>query len=271
MKRPSPIESATLYKVGIKKIGSDGNKWIIAENKNGIKRWKLYKVKEPKEPKVKEPKESMKESKKTQERTQRTQRAHERIQKTQERAHEIIQKTQKEPMKESKKLKKEPKEPKEPMKESKKLKKEPMKVTEMYDIPKIKQNNWKKWLEPSGQNRIKKSFEKLVSLKPHLKKIGVKMEIIGLPISSGHYFVDWPSDYMREKYPVEWEDDKSAFLMVIIRLDNQHMIERNLTINCQHKGIHRDVKKKFIALMTEQFGKQFQWNGSSTKTINITL
>lgn len=157
------------------------------------------------------------------------------------------------------------------MKESKKLKKEPMKVTEMYDIPKIKQNNWKKWLEPSGQNRIKKSFEKLVSLKPHLKKIGVKMEIIGLPISSGHYFVDWPSDYMREKYPVEWEDDKSAFLMVIIRLDNQHMIERNLTINCQHKGIHRDVKKKFIALMTEQFGKQFQWNGSSTKTINITL
>ena len=246
MKRPSPIESATLYKVGIKKIGSDGNKWIIAENKNGIKRWKLYKVKEPKEPKVKEPKESMKESKK-------------------------LKKEPKEPMKESKKLKKEPKEPKEPMKESKKLKKEPMKVTEMYDIPKIKQNNWKKWLEPSGQNRIKKSFEKLVSLKPHLKKIGVKMEIIGLPISSGHYFVDWPSDYMREKYPVEWEDDKSAFLMVIIRLDNQHMIERNLTINCQHKGIHRDVKKKFIALMTEQFGKQFQWNGSSTKTINITL
>ena len=243
MKRPSPTESATLYKVGIKKIGSDGNKWIIAENKNGIKRWKLYKIKEPKEPKVKEPKESMKESKK-------------------------LKKEPKEPMKESKKLKKEPKEP---MKESKKLKKESMKVTEMYDIPKIKQNNWKKWLEPSGQNRIKKSFEKLVSLKPHLKKIGVKMEIIGLPISSGHYFVDWPSDYMREKYPVEWEDDKSAFLMVIIRLDNQHMIERNLTINCQHKGIHRDVKKKFIALMTEQFGKQFQWNGSSTKTINITL
>ena len=40
MKRPSPTESATLYKVGIKKIGSDGNKWIIAENKNGIKRQK---------------------------------------------------------------------------------------------------------------------------------------------------------------------------------------------------------------------------------------
>ena len=86
MKRPSPTESATLYKVGIKKIGSDGNKWIIAENKNGIKRWKLYKVKEPKEPKVKEPKEPMKESKK-------------------------LKKEPKEPMKESKKLKKSPKSP----------------------------------------------------------------------------------------------------------------------------------------------------------------
>jgi hypothetical protein len=41
--RPSPSESATLYKVGIKKTGNDGNKWIIAENKNGVKKWKLYK------------------------------------------------------------------------------------------------------------------------------------------------------------------------------------------------------------------------------------
>ena len=41
--RPSPSESATLYKVGIKKTGNDGNKWIIAENKIGVKKWKLYK------------------------------------------------------------------------------------------------------------------------------------------------------------------------------------------------------------------------------------
>jgi hypothetical protein len=41
--RPSPSESATLFKVGIKKTGNDGNKWIITENTNGVKRWKLYK------------------------------------------------------------------------------------------------------------------------------------------------------------------------------------------------------------------------------------
>ena len=42
-KRPSPSESASLYKVGTKKKGNDGNTWIIKENKNGIKRWVPFK------------------------------------------------------------------------------------------------------------------------------------------------------------------------------------------------------------------------------------
>ena len=41
--RPSPTESATLYKEGTIKTGNDGNKWIIAVAKNGTKRWKLHK------------------------------------------------------------------------------------------------------------------------------------------------------------------------------------------------------------------------------------
>jgi hypothetical protein len=41
--RKSPQESATLYKIGTKKKGNDNNIWIIAENKNGVKRWMLYK------------------------------------------------------------------------------------------------------------------------------------------------------------------------------------------------------------------------------------
>ena len=38
--RPSPSESATLYKVDKKKKGNDGNMYIIVINKNGVKRWK---------------------------------------------------------------------------------------------------------------------------------------------------------------------------------------------------------------------------------------
>lgn len=41
--RPSPTQSATLYTTGTKKTGNDGNTWIITQNVNGTKRWKLYK------------------------------------------------------------------------------------------------------------------------------------------------------------------------------------------------------------------------------------
>ena len=37
--RPSPSQSATLFKVGTKKKGNDGNTWIIKKNKNGVNRW----------------------------------------------------------------------------------------------------------------------------------------------------------------------------------------------------------------------------------------
>jgi predicted Fe-Mo cluster-binding NifX family protein len=39
IERKSPSESATKFNVGTKKKGNDGNMWIIAKNKNGVKRW----------------------------------------------------------------------------------------------------------------------------------------------------------------------------------------------------------------------------------------
>jgi len=38
--RPSPSESATLYKIGKKKKGNDGNIYVVIETKNKVKRWK---------------------------------------------------------------------------------------------------------------------------------------------------------------------------------------------------------------------------------------
>ena len=35
--RPSPTDSATLYNIGTKKEGNDGNIWIVVKNKNGVK------------------------------------------------------------------------------------------------------------------------------------------------------------------------------------------------------------------------------------------
>jgi hypothetical protein len=62
--RLSPTQSATLFKVDTIKTGNDGNKWIIVENKNGVKRWKLYKKSSKKPSKKSSKKPSKKISKK---------------------------------------------------------------------------------------------------------------------------------------------------------------------------------------------------------------
>jgi len=66
--RPSPKESATIFKEGTRKRGQDGNMWEVVVAKNGVKRWKKIgdSKKEPRERKPnpksgsseKEPKES---------------------------------------------------------------------------------------------------------------------------------------------------------------------------------------------------------------------
>jgi hypothetical protein len=38
--RKGPQQSATMFSIGIKKKGNDGNIWSIVKNKNGVKRWK---------------------------------------------------------------------------------------------------------------------------------------------------------------------------------------------------------------------------------------
>jgi len=43
--RKAPENSAKLYKIGTKRIGNDGNTWIIGKNEDGLKRWALYKKK----------------------------------------------------------------------------------------------------------------------------------------------------------------------------------------------------------------------------------
>ncbi|ARF09823.1 hypothetical protein Indivirus_3_72 [Indivirus ILV1] len=50
--RPSPSASATGFSVGTIKVGNDKNKWIIVEDKNGTKRWKLHKKRERPSPSV---------------------------------------------------------------------------------------------------------------------------------------------------------------------------------------------------------------------------
>jgi len=42
--RPSPRESATIYRVGERIYGQDGNLWEIVENRNAVKRWQKVRI-----------------------------------------------------------------------------------------------------------------------------------------------------------------------------------------------------------------------------------
>ena len=62
--RKGPEESATLFSVGTKKKGNDGNMWVIVKNKNGVKRWQKKTNKTAKKSSKKSLKKSLKKSSK---------------------------------------------------------------------------------------------------------------------------------------------------------------------------------------------------------------
>ena len=200
--RYSPSESATLYEIGTFMTGNDKNTWIVTQNKNGVKRWKLY-VKQP---------------------------------------------TKEDVLKDS------------------------FSHLDLYDIPKIKQNDWKKWLENKNSS-TKKIIEKLINLKKDLRKINIFLEFVGLPLSSnGIYWMDYPTDWLNEKYDIYNDDNsKNGYIVFIIKLDTDfHMVDEK-EIYAHHTGITHSKKKDFIELMTKTFKDLFLWEGKQNKSIMIEL
>ena len=63
MTRPSPTQSATLYKTGTRKLGNDGKHWVTSKTKAGIKRWVTSKSQKSKKSKIRSHKKSHKKSK----------------------------------------------------------------------------------------------------------------------------------------------------------------------------------------------------------------
>lgn len=42
--RPSPSESATIFKIGTVKLGGDDNYWVVVETSNGVKKWQKKQI-----------------------------------------------------------------------------------------------------------------------------------------------------------------------------------------------------------------------------------
>jgi len=223
--RKSPTESATLYKVGTKKIGNDGNKWIIVENKNNVKKWQKYK---------RRIKDSFKEEEK---------------------------KTSVKPIKK---------------RVSKKILLKNVKTTDFYDLPKMKKNNWNKWLENLTSDQKKYVDKVRNSYKSIEKETDIIVIEVILPVSNGgYYFIDYIWDYAKELHPSILDDDK-AYLMVTFKLtqDMHLFLDSKNHITVQHKGVLNTYKKNLLEYI-EKFNKEkngkIKWNKTQLKAIEFYL
>lgn len=75
MPRKGPSDSATLFPVGYKKKGNDGNMWEIIETRNGVQRWKRLTRKKPSKRKKRSKRSSRSKKRKTSRRARRTKRS----------------------------------------------------------------------------------------------------------------------------------------------------------------------------------------------------
>jgi len=226
--RKSPTESATLYKIGTKKKGNDGQTWIVVENKNNVKKWQVYK-RRVRDSYIKDLKSEKKTSIK-------------------------------------------------PIKKriSKKTSKKNIKVTDFYDIPKIKKKNWKKWEENLSSDQ-KKFIDKVRnSYKSIEKETGIIVIEVILPLSNGGlYFIDYVWDYTNELYPDMFDGDK-AYAMVVFKLtgDMHLLLDSQNIITVQHTGILRNYKKNLLEYM-DKFNKEkngkIKWKGNQNKVIEFYL
>jgi hypothetical protein len=142
----------------------------------------------------------------------------------------------------------------------------------MYNIPKIKMNNWTKWIDKlkpaqqKGVNKIRKSYDLLY------KETGIIVIEVILPISFNYiYWTDYVTDYAKSLYP-DLYSDNNAYIMIVYKINEKLQLVND--IRAQHKGILRNYKKSFLEYI-EQFNKtpysKCNWNGKTESEIFFSL
>jgi hypothetical protein len=231
--RPSPNKSATLYKVGIIKTGNDGNKWIIVENKNGVKKWQKHKIVTKKEEKTEPNKDKTKEPKKDK-------------------------------MKESKKDKmKEPTNDKmkEPIKEPIKDKKE-----EINNII-SKKDLEKEVLKNDTTNYIYKILT--TKIIPEINKLKIKTFIVPLPLSYNNiYWTDFPPDYIKETYNEYLYNINYIYFTFFMNYGGTE-INLNKNIKIHFSNFNKEIKIKIIDIFEKYLFGYYIWNGSNNTIMEI--
>ena len=201
--RKSPTQSATLYKVGTKKTGNDGNTWVIVENKNNIKKWQLYKK----------------------------------------------------------------------INDNKKIQINKQSIDLLYNKPKIKKNNWEKWLEYTSKD-LNEFIHKIRNSYNDIKKLNIKVfEVIEATSTNGYWIDQYPTDYIKSKYPLLYTNS-IPHIIIRYKLDTYlHLSTDYFQICIEGYLFHisDNIKEKLVNYLNTHFYKQYSLYYAHDKNYGIVF
>jgi hypothetical protein len=243
--RPSPTKSATLYNVGTIKTGNDGNKYIIVENKNGVKKWQKHKKDRPSPSKsatlynvgtIKTGNDGNKyiivENKNG------------------------VKKWQKHKNVSNKKEKLETK---------KKSKKEFSRLL-FYNLKVIDEKNFKKIASKNETYKIL-----ITKVIPEINKLKIKTFLVPSPLSDNDiYWNDYPPHYIKEKYNEDiYNINHMYFVFYMNKNGNEIIYDKPININ--YSTLTKENKINIINIFEKHLFAQYSWNGSNNMTMTVSF
>ena len=243
--RPSPTKSATLYNVGTIKTGNDGNKYIIVENKNGIKKWQKHKKDRP------SPSKSA------------TLYNIGTIKKGNDGNKYIIVEN-KNGVKKWQKQKKESN--KKEKLENKKESNKKITALQFYNLKIVEVNDFKKIASKNETYKIL-----ITKVIPEINKLKIKTFIVPLPLSNNDVFwVDYPPHYIKEKYNQDLINiDYIYFVFYMNKKGDEIIYDKPITIN--YNFLTKENKINIINIFEKYLLGQYKWTGSNTDEMTISF
>lgn len=228
MTRQSPEQSATLYKIGTKKKGNDGNIWIVVENKNGVKRWKLHRKPTIVKSTTVEP--------------------------TTVTSATIKSTSIKQPL------------AKKSASASGTEMVSLGNMYDMYGMPKLELTG-KNLIEWSS-NYSKTSQEKFLNFVKHtipqIEKLGINFFLCPIGLSnSGHYFVDTVHQIILDIYDKNIDNMKNDPCIILKLTVNRDNVLSHGDFYAYHWKINKELKMQLEFLMKKETKNIYSWNGRS--------
>ena len=251
--RPSPTKSATLYNVGTIKTGNDGNKYIIVENKNGVKKWQKHKKDRPSPSKsatlynigtIKKGNDGNKyiivENKNGVKKWQK---------------HKNVSNKKEPNKKESNK--------KEPNKKESNKK---ITALQFYNLKIVDEKDFKKIASKNETYKIL-----ITKVIPEINKLKIKTFIVPLPLSNNDVFwVDYPPHYIKEKYNQDLINiDYIYFVFYMNKKGDEIIYDKPIKIN--YSELTKENKINIINIFEKHLLAQYKWTGSSTDLMSISF